>query len=144
MTRVDFYVLSNNKANGRKLFACRLLEKIYKQGHNILLHVADEKQASSMDDLLWTWKQGSFIPHERHTADKPPQSPILINHQAETKTEMQDVLINLASEIPLFFSQFERVAEIIDPSDQGRQSGRQRYRFYQERGYPLETHEIAS
>ena len=142
MTRVDFYVLNENKTNGHHLFACRLLEKIYKQGHDILLHVGDEKQASTMDKLLWTWKQGSFVPHEFHATDKAAESPILINHQPEAKTDMQDVLVNLANEIPLFFSQFERVAEIIDSSEQSRQSGRQRYRFYQERGYPLETHQI--
>ena len=52
------------------------------------------------------------------------------------------VLINLAAEVPLFFSRFERVAELVDEDDGVRRSGRSRYTFYKERGYPLRTHEI--
>lgn len=144
MTRVDFYVLQENKANSRGIFSCRLIEKIYKTGHKILLHVQDEQQAEIMDDLLWTWRQGSFIPHEHCQAGKSAESPVIINYHPEPETDMQDVLINLAPEVPLFFSQFDRVAEIIDQNEQTRQSGRERYRFYQERGYPLESHDIGT
>lgn len=144
MTRIDFYVLQGHKSNLRGIFSCRLIEKIYKAGHRILLHVEDEQQAIMMDDLLWTWRQGSFIPHEHHQAGKSAESPIVINHHPELETDIQDVLINLAPEVPLFFSQFGRVAEIIDQNEQTRQSGRKRYRFYQERGYPLESHDIGT
>lgn len=144
MTRIDFYVLNENQSGGRNVFACRLIEKIYKQGHSVLLHVPDERQAGVMDDLLWTWRQGSFIPHEPHQSGLQPESPIAINHQPEIATEMQGVLVNMASEIPLFFSQFERVTEIVAQDEQSRQSARQRYRFYQERGYPMETHDIGT
>ena len=34
-------------------------------------------------------------------------------HRGANQTE-HDVLINLASEVPVFFSRFERVAEVID------------------------------
>ena len=53
-----------------------------------------------------------------------------------------DVLINLASEVPMFFSRFDRVSEIVDADPQVRELGRQRYRFYRDRGYPLESHQI--
>ena len=143
MTRVDFYVLNNNKANARLEFVCRLAEKVYQQGHRILLHTDDAKQSGIINDLLWTWRQGSFIPHEVQTNETTPDSPIVINHQPELKTDLQDVLINMASVVPLFFSQFDRVTEVVDQNEQTRQSARQRYRFYQDRGYPLESHDIA-
>ena len=95
-----------------------------------------------IDDLLWTWKQGSFIPHEIQSDANSADSPIVINHMPDLKTDMHDVLINVAREIPLFFSQFERVTEIVDQDEETRQVARQRYRFYQDRGYPLESHEI--
>ena len=144
MTRIDFYVLQEKKPNNRYLFACRLIEKAYKQGHRVLLHVSDEQQAELMDDLLWTWRQGSFIPHEPLQSKSRTETPVVINHFPDTDTGMHDVLINLADEIPLFFSQFERVAEVVDQDEQNRQSARQRYRFYQERGYPLQSHDINS
>ncbi len=52
------------------------------------------------------------------------------------------MLINLAAEVPLFFSRFERVAELVNEQADTRSQGRARYSFYRERGYPLHTHEI--
>lgn len=142
MTRINFYVLNSQRANARLDFICRLTEKVYKQGHRILLHTDDDRQAGIINDLLWTWQQGSFIPHEIQTDEITPDCPIVISHQHDLKTDLQDVLINVAAEVPLFFSQFERVTEIVDQDEQTRQSARQRYRFYQDRGYPLESHDI--
>ena len=142
MTRIDFYVLNDARANARLEFVCRLTEKIYSRGHRILLHTSDVKQAGIIDDLLWTWRQNSFIPHEIQDSDSTPDCPIVISHQQDLSTELHDVMINMASDVPLFFSQFERVTEIVDQNEQTRQSARQRYRFYQDRGYPLTSHEI--
>lgn len=141
MTQVDFYVLEKNTPQAHTDFICRLTMKIYKQGHQILLHTEDAIQSGIIDDLLWTWRQNSFIPHELMT-DQPSDCPVLINHNSETATPINDVLINTASKAPLFFSQFKRVAEIVNGDETARQAARQRYRFYQERGYPLKSHDI--
>ncbi len=53
-----------------------------------------------------------------------------------------DVLINMTDEQPLFFSQFERVAEIIDERDESKQAGRERFQFYKQRGYELDTFHV--
>ena len=52
------------------------------------------------------------------------------------------MLINLGLAPPPFFSRFERLAEIVgvDPADA--EAGRERYRFYRERGYELRTHSL--
>ena len=50
------------------------------------------------------------------------------------------MLINLGSDVPTFFGRFDRVAEIVlDPE---RDLGRERYRHYRDRGYPLQHHEL--
>ena len=142
MTRVDFYVLKHTKSNARLDFICRLADKVYNDGHRVLLHTDNEKQSGIVDDMLWTWRQGSFIPHEIQTEAATPDCPIVISHQSDLQTDLHDVLINMAADVPLFFSQFERVTEVVDQNEQTRQSARQRYRFYQDRGYPLESHDI--
>ena len=53
-----------------------------------------------------------------------------------------DVLINLAGSVPSFFGRFERVAEIVDQSDAQKQVARERYRFYRDRGYALQSHNV--
>jgi DNA polymerase-3 subunit chi len=147
MTKVSFYVLQSDTpaGNGRLKLACRVAEKALRagidSGQRSYMHCPDEQTLNALDDLLWTFNQGSFVAHERlnDVRDWNDTAPVIIGTDEPPK-ELNAVMINLAQDVPLFFSRFERVAEIID--DAGREAGRQRYQFYKDRGYPLETHKI--
>jgi DNA polymerase-3 subunit chi len=142
MTRVDFYILAERSRENRYSLACRLADKAYQKGHRVLLHTTSEEEARHMDRLLWTFRQGSFVPHGLTSKADPTMTPVLISQGEDAKTE-HDVLINLHHEVPDFFSRFERLIEPIDQEDATRDAGRKRFRFYRNRGYPLESHEIA-
>ncbi|RFA38004.1 hypothetical protein CAL65_06490 [Alkalilimnicola ehrlichii] len=58
--RIDFYILDENGGEGCEQFTCRLTEKAYDQGHKIFIRAATPEQASTVDKLLWTYRQGSF------------------------------------------------------------------------------------
>ena len=141
MTQVDFYVLPGDSIENRLHFACRLTDKAYRLGHRVFIHTESAQQTRLLDDLLWTFQQNSFIPHSVYQDAAEAPAPVLLAHDAEPDASSQ-VLINLAAEVPLFFSRFERVAELVDADAKVRRSGRSRYSFYKERGYPLKTHEI--
>ena len=143
MTRVDFYVSPQHDEEARLQLACRIAEKAYKLSHRVYIHTDDPLTASKIDDMLWTFRQGSFIPHCLNEDENVAHSAILIGHEQPASSEPQ-VLINLASAVPEFFSRFERIAEIVAGSDETRQSARDRFKYYRERGYPLETHELNS
>lgn len=141
MTQVDFYLLPDDSAQNRVRFACRLADKAYRLGHRVFIHTESAEQTRLLDELLWTFQQNSFIPHGIYQeADEAP-APVLLAHDAEPDASSQ-VLINLAAEVPLFFSRFERVAELVNADTEIRRHGRSRYSFYKERGYQLRTHEI--
>jgi len=53
------------------------------------------------------------------------------------------VLINLHASPPPFFSRFERLIEIIGMDEAGMAAGRERWRFYAQRGYALRSHNLA-
>lgn len=146
MTRITFYILQDNAPQARELFACRLAEKAYAKGLALYIHTAGEHASKALDRLLWTFKQHSFVPHAMENDCPDPQAPILINHTSELSTvahaHQRSLLINLANDIPTFFSAFERVAEVIDPQPEHKTQGRARYRFYRERGYELENHTV--
>ena len=55
----------------------------------------------------------------------------------------RNLLINLATEVPSFFSRFDRTLEVVNEQPEVQGAGRLRYRFYQQRGYPLHHHKIA-
>jgi DNA polymerase-3 subunit chi len=141
MTQVDFYILGERAAGNRYLLACRLAEKIYHQGRRIFIHTVSAEEARHMDRLLWTFRQGSFVPHAMQEKTDPSMTPVIIGSNGEAGEE-HDVMINLAPEVPNFFSRFERVAELIDKEPEIKAAGRARFRFYRDRGYPLNTHDI--
>lgn len=141
MTQVDFYILDDTAADARQRFACRLAEKAWQQGHRVYIHTGDPELSTHMDELLWSFRQGSFVPHGLDDDATADDAPIHIGHGGEPRHH-DEVLINLDREIPLFFSRFRRVAEVVDGDEENRRGGRERFRFYRDRGYALESHSI--
>ena len=138
MTKVDFYIL---QSGSRELTACKLIEKAFSLGHRIYVHAESEDQAQKIDNLLWTFRAGSFIPHQQYQSDSSEDSPVQLGtHEAPNIDS--DVLINLGAEVPLFFSRFQRVAELVGSDEQAKALGRQHFQFYRDRGYSLNTHDI--
>jgi DNA polymerase-3 subunit chi len=141
MTQVDFYILEDSQPQACPLFTCRLAEKAYKQGHQIYINAESGQQLKQLDDLLWTFRAGSFLPHAVYETGATANPPILLGHAVEPEGA-SDVLVNLSSEIPAYFSRFSRVAELVGGSGEQRAAARERYRFYKDRGYTLNTHKL--
>jgi len=142
MTKVDFYLLSAGDPDGRERTACRLVEKAYRLGHRVYLLAPDQDATLELDELLWTFSQGSFVPHAVCTVDADPDvHPVLIGH-TEPPAALNDVLVSLVADVPPWFSRFSRVAELVGAADADKARARERFRFYRERGYPLDTHNL--
>ena len=141
MPRVDFYVLPDDKDNGRALLACRLADKAYTLGHEVYILVASEAQAGALDDLLWTFRQDSFIPHERYPLAGDEASPVLIGTILPTESRAY-VLINFTDRLPEGFERYERIAELVDQNPEVLAKSRERFRQYREQGLTPETHKL--
>ena len=141
MTRVDFYILKNEDQGARSLFACRLTEKAFRQGHRVFINTESDAQLRQLDDMLWVFRDGSFLPHAVFDATDAHPEPILLGHGSEPQ-DCSDVLVNLSAEVPTWFGRFERVAELVDGNEAQRTAARKRYSFYKDRGYTLNTHDI--
>lgn len=147
MTKVDFYILPEDSIQQRHLFACRLVEKAFKLGHHIYIHSDDDAQANAVDQLLWGFRDSSFIPH-RLLADTAVGAtsgePVQIGYAETigTATTPTELLINLSQSVPEFFSRFDRVSEIVVQHPQIKQTTRANYRFYRDRGYQMKTHDL--
>lgn len=139
--RVSFYVLAAQEPVARLNYACRLTEKAYRLNQRIHLHTATRADTELLDKLLWTFRQGSFVPHERLDPARPPAAPVTIGDGTGEPPAI-DLLINLAAEVPGFFRHCARVAEIIDGNPECREAGRTRHRFYRQNGLEPETHQV--
>lgn len=109
------------------------------------VNAATREQADRLDDMLWTFRDTSFIPHGR-SGDNPTAAQrlaaIIGDGDEPGAGAGADLLINLSQAVPAFFSRFERVAELVDNDNDRRTAGRDRFRYYRDRGYPLESHNI--
>ncbi len=139
--RIDFYVLPGQEPNGRLSLACRLAEKAYGLGHRVYLHAASPEQARQLDDLLWTFRQGSFVPHTLCPSAEGDASPVLIGSD-EAPAATAGVLINLSDTVPVFFERYERVAELVDQQPSVLAKSRERFRSYRDRGYEPVSHRL--
>ena len=94
---------------------------------------------NKLDNALWVDRDISFIPHEQAT--HPVENcPVTLGMGTFAGTD--EVLINLASDVPEYFAQMERVLEVIDKQGDDVAQGRDRFRFYRDRGYPMTNHSI--
>ncbi|MGQ0698643.1 MAG: DNA polymerase III subunit chi [Panacagrimonas sp.] len=141
MTRIDFYLLSAASGNA-VLTACRLCEKAASAGHRLYVRSPDAGTADEMDGALWSFRQGGFTAHERHAGNpiEEPQPPVLIG-AAEPPDSHRAILINLGEDVPPWFSSFERVLEVVPEDPTQRARSRERFRFYKDRGYDINTYE---
>jgi DNA polymerase III subunit chi len=143
--RVDFYVLDTAEARARQLLACRLTEKAYLAGQRVFVWLEDAAALAAFDELLWTFADRSFVPHESlREAPQWTECPVLLGCQS-APADGYDLLLNLGGEPPAAcLAQAPRIIEILDAEPQRRQAARERYRRYRERGVNPQTHHIAT
>ena len=139
MTQVDFYILPQQSTEDRRLFACRLIDKAFKLGHNVYIHCQSDEQAKTIDELLWSFQASAFLPHQ---VQNPANSAQVEIGYGQDPGDHHDVLINLGLTIPDFFSRFQRVSEIVVSDPEVTEATRDNYKFYRDRGYPLQSHDM--
>ena len=140
MTRVDFYILPDQAADERHMFACRLASKAFRQGHHVYIHTASQAHAEQLSELLWSFRPASFIPHSYLGSGE--QDPVAIGW-GDDPGELHDVMINLDLVVPGFIGRFERVLEVVPTADASiRDALRQSWQHYKDRGYPVEQQEV--
>lgn len=139
MTSIDFYF----NAEDRLQVACRLAAKAVGRGKRLLIYAPEAELASRIDRMLWTWPAIGFVPHCMVHDRLAAETPVLIA-AGEDAPERCDVLLNLGVACPPHFERFERLLELVGRADDEKAAGRERYRFYRDRGYAMTHHDLAA
>lgn len=138
MTHITFYFNAADKLEtARKLAA-----KCHASRLRALVYTCDAALAQAADQRFWSAEARDFLPHVRCGHPLAPQTPVLIGDRPDELAQ-PDVLINLEDQAPGFFGRFARVLEIVGTDPQELERGRARYRFFRERGYELNHHDLA-
>jgi DNA polymerase III subunit chi len=142
MARIDFYLIAAAGEQSRQIFACRLAEKAYRLQNKVHIQAVDREYARQLDDLLWTFRDGSFVPHEVVDEERDAGgAPVTIGVGAGG-IQPGDLLINLSDHVPEQLDSFPRVAEIVTSDEGCRQRSRRRFADYRSQGHTLQTHEL--
>jgi len=145
MTRIYFL----HGASDRILAAAQWLQRAWqalRAQPAVLVYAPDEEAAERLDRLLWTQPALSFVPHCRADAPLATETPILIAQRLDAAAFAESLpacLLNLSNELPAVFSRFEALIEIVSTADADRLPARERFKFYRDRGYAIESHDIS-
>lgn len=139
--RVDFYLLEDSEPQTVWHVACRLLEKAYQRGHRVFVYCDNQSEAEHLDELLWTYKDDSFIPHNLQGEGPEPPPAVQIGYASEPRG-FSDILLNMSATIPSWTSRFRRIMEVVSAQDSAKNISRAHYREYRAKHYILHTHAL--
>jgi DNA polymerase III subunit chi len=134
MTRIDFHT----NVGDSLLYACRLTRKAYLAGQPLVV-LAEAARLAAFDERLWTFSPLDFVPHCMAESALAGRTPVVLASDLELAPHHQ-VLLNLGAAVPPQFARFERLLEIVGNGEDELVAGRERYRFYRDRGYALNNY----
>lgn len=138
MTRIDFYF---NVADKYREVAA-LAEIALARQRRLFVYTPGAEVAADLELALWTQRPTSFLPHCRADHDLATETPIVIGW-APPAVGLDDVLVNLTTQQPAFFSRFRGLVELVGMAEDDRALARERYRYYRDRGYEIRNHDRA-
>ena len=142
--RVDFYVLAGEDARARLKLACRITEQAALAGQRVFVWLDEATELARFDDLLWTFADRSFVPHEIfRDVQQWNDTPVLLGG-GPLPPQPYDLLLNLGAAVPSGAGHATRIVEIIDADAARRAAGRLRFRAYRAAGLNPETHTVAA
>jgi DNA polymerase-3 subunit chi len=140
--RVDFYVSAEAGEGTRLRLACRVVEKAYLAKQKVVVFSDDATLIPKFDELLWTFGDGSFVPHDVVGHEGAAiDAPVALT-SGPMPAGPGDVLVNLGSGVPPVFEKFARVAEFLDARPEVRAAGRERFKSYRAKSIEPQTHNV--
>ena len=137
--QVDFYVLDDSALTAEQL-ACRLAMMAWEQGHKIAVLTETTDLANKLDELMWDYPAGRFLPHSAEAGDT--RAPVIIVKSEMPIPEGSEVIINLTSTAISGPDRFKRLLEIVPGSPSQRTASRHKFRSYREQGLEPASHPV--
>jgi DNA polymerase III subunit chi len=133
MTRIDFYF---NVSNKQTLILDLVTSALTK--HRQVTIFEDEDKANTVRNDLWYIAPESFLPNALAINKLAKDTPVVV-HWHENQLYQDDMLINLTTREPIFFSRFTQLVEIVTDDEHDKKLARARYKFYRDRGYEIKN-----
>jgi DNA polymerase-3 subunit chi len=104
-----------------------------------LIVLAEPPRLRAFDEQLWTFAPLEFVPHCMAGSPLAEETPVVLAATLDNVPHHQ-ILLNLGDAVPAQFARFERLLEVVGNAPEELVAGRERYRFYRDRGYALNNY----
>ena len=142
---VDFYLLNTLAQEDVYRFICRLVDKAYLLQKRIYIKVNSDEEGRRLDEILWTFRDISFIPHCYSGISSGFDPMLLVNIAIDKPGELDaEILFNLSHEVPSYFPEFSRIIEVVSEQKENKHQSRQKYKFYKAQNCQVTTHNISA
>lgn len=142
MPNIDFYILSTHQETERIRFVCKLVEKIYRNQQQAYVLTESDQQSRKLDDLLWSFRAGSFIPHQLFSGSEPGLDNSILMGTLPAPEPWHKIIINLSPQLPTLAQSNQRLVEVLDASETLKQAGRERFKHYKQCGHAVNVHHL--
>lgn len=142
---VDFYLLNTLIQEDLYRFTCRLIDKAYLTQKKIFIRVGSHEEGQRIDELLWTFRDISFIPHSYLGVNPVIDAQLSVAIAIDKPGEFDaDILFNFSHKVPTYFPEFSRIIEVVSEEKKNKNQSRQKYKFYKTQNCQLTTHTISA
>jgi DNA polymerase-3 subunit chi len=138
MTQITFL----HGAHDRLQAIVQWLNQATSLGKRILVYAPVGERSEQLNRLLWMHPPTGFLPHCFADDRLASETPVVIASTLDQPLH-DECLLNLSDVVPPGFSRFQALIEVVSTEEDVKLPGRDRFRFYRERGYPLEARDIA-
>jgi DNA polymerase III subunit chi len=115
----------------------KLLERAWMQGHRILVRAGSAERVEHLNLLLWTYEEGSFLPHGSERDGSAAAQPIWLTYD-DTNPNSASMLVLVDSVEADDLAAFARCADLFDGNDADAvEAARGRWRRAREAGHSL-------
>ena len=130
--QVLFYNLQDDNQVDKSI--CRITNFYYKKKLKILIIGEDKSQIDTLNDLLWTFEQISFLPHsfESEYESTPIVLCMIDNLQSILDKYKFDVLFNLSRNKINLDTVARYFIEIVTSVEKQKSNARDKYTYYKE------------
>ncbi len=139
MTEVAFHFNAPDKL----AYACRFARKLLRSDRQLVITGA-QPLLDTLDGLLWSLGPQEFIAHAgTHSPPEVLDASSVLLLPDPRQAPVRDVLLNLGAEVPVGFSSYRNVVEVVcADGEQDREQARVRWRHYAARGYAIARHDL--
>ncbi|NQU60560.1 MAG: DNA polymerase III subunit chi [Rhodospirillales bacterium] len=134
MTEIAFYHLEKSPLES---VLPKLLEKTLDTGKRALVMAGTDERVEALANLLWTYEQGSWLPHGTKNDGGPEDQPVWLASDDENPNKA-DFLFLTDGAASDKIGNFERCFEIFNGRDDAAvEAARGRWKSYTEAGHDL-------